>query len=188
VAGVSGGNTQVKPLEVFDHYRTAWSDIGVHLPWLRDHAHGKVLEIGVRDGISTGALLVGVAHRGGHVWSVDTEDRSGLYDDEDYSKLWTFIQANSHSESDKVLESMGQTDSNFQIDLLFIDGDHTQWGAMCDLTTYGPWAKVIAIHDINSRFSGVWEAAISYFRWKENGPFSKAEFFNASHGLGVIYR
>ena len=41
-----------------------WSDLGPHLEWLRAAAEGKVLEIGVRDGYSTSAILTGLAGAG----------------------------------------------------------------------------------------------------------------------------
>lgn len=172
----------MRPLEIYDRYQNEWSDIGLHLPWLRDHAKGKVLEIGVREGISTSALLLGVAHHGGHVWSVDI-DNCDLDFDQDNKANWTFIQADSGKDCRKVLDSIGG-----EIDLLFLDGDHSYAGCMSDLTTYGPLAKVIAVHDTNSNFVGVWESVISYFRSNHVGCFSRAEFFNGSNGLGVLYR
>ena len=115
----------MRPLEIYDKYQNEWSDIGLHLPWLRDHAHGKVLEIGVREGISTSALLLGVAHHGGHVWSVDI-DNCDLDFDQDNKANWTFI----HGRYGQVIfrESlirMGAADDSFKIDLLFLDGDHS---------------------------------------------------------------
>lgn len=174
----------MNPLEVYDKYLSSWSDIGLHLPWLRENARGNVLEIGVREGISTAALLLGVGHSGGHVWSVDLEDCSHLYNDPYH---WTFIQSDSGN-SDAVLEKMGLRDDSFKIDLLLVDGNHTYTGCMADLAAYAPWAKVIAIHDTNSKFIGVWEAMIAYFRSPHNGGFSKAEFRTQSNGLGVLYR
>ena len=88
----------------------------------------------------------------------------------------------------RVFDSMGCDRADFQIDLLFLDGDHSYAGCMSDLTTYGPLAKVIAVHDTNSNFVGVWESVISYFRSNHVGCFSRAEFFNGSNGLGVLYR
>lgn len=178
----------MKPLEVYDKYSREWSDISLHLPWLRDNAHGTVLEIGVREGISTAALLLGVAHWGGHVYSVDIEDRSELYSDNpDYAHMWTFIQADS-KDWKRVFEGIGLRDGSFSIDLLFIDGCHSYSGCISDLTTYGPWSKVIAVHDTNSEFQGVWEATIAYFRSTQptQPQFKRAEFRNESNGLGIL--
>lgn len=176
------------PLEVYDRYQREWSDIGLHLPWLREHARGKVLEIGVREGISTAALLLGATHYGGHVWSVDISDCSQLYTYPNVEAVWTFVQANSRKDSDKVLEAMG-ADKDFELDLLFVDGDHTYEGAMSDLCTYGPFAKTIAVHDTGSRYHGVWEALICYYRQMyHERDFIGAEFRNRGYGLGVLYR
>lgn len=75
---------------------SVWSDVQGHLPFLYEHAAlprgitsrggdskgesipwGKrkvILELGVRGGISTSALLAGVEKSGGHLWSVDVEE------------------------------------------------------------------------------------------------------------------
>lgn len=173
------------PLEVYDKHQSAWSDIGLHLKWLREHSSGKVLEIGTRGGISTSALITGIHDHGGHLWSVDLEDCSKLYDDRD---AWTFVQANSHTDSDRILDLMGRQDNDFRMDLLLLDGDHSYSGCISDLTNFAPWSKTIAIHDTNSEFVGVWEAVISYFRSAHIEPFKHAEFFNHSNGMGVLYR
>jgi hypothetical protein len=173
----------VNPLEVYDRYQREWSDVGLHLPWLKDNAHGRVLEIGVREGISTAALLLGVRNRGGHVWSVDIDDRSALYD----AKDWSFIKANSNVDYSRIFNEMGHRDASFKIDLLFIDGDHSYAACMSDLTMYGPYADVIAVHDTNSNYLGVWEATIAYLR-QNLSKFKRAEFRNESHGLGILYR
>jgi cephalosporin hydroxylase len=175
----------VNPLEVYDRYDKQWSDIGLHLAWLRELAHGTVVEIGVREGISTAALLLGAAHQGGHVYSVDIEDCSQLYQDH---SCWTFIKGHSGKDQERIFDELGRRDDRFSIDLLFIDGDHTFDGVMSDLTTYGPWAKVIAVHDVDSGFLGVWEAFISYFRSPHSGRFKSMEVRNASNGMGVLRR
>lgn len=161
-----------------------WSDIGAHLEWLRTHAKGHVLEIGVRDGFSTSAILAGLTKKGGHLYSVDIEDCSGLYQD----PRWTFIQGNSQTESERILDATGMRSNNHWIDLLLVDADHTFHGCLADLTNYGKYAKVIAVHDTNSEYLGVWHAVTEYFRSSWAGPFHHAEFRNASNGLGVLWR
>jgi hypothetical protein len=160
-----------------------WSDLGEHLEWLRTHAKGRAFEIGVRDGFSTSAILAGLAGTG-HLYSVDKEDCSGLYSDPN----WTFIQGNSATETELILDATGMRSNDHWIDLLFIDGDHSFHGCLADLTNYGKYAKVIAVHDTNSEYLGVWQAVTEYFRSPWAGPFHHAEFLNTSNGLGVLYR
>ena len=55
-------------------------------------ARGNVLELGVRAGVSTAALLAGVSDHGGHVWSVDRDDCAPVFAGHPH---WTFIQGDS---------------------------------------------------------------------------------------------
>lgn len=161
------------------------NDLGEHFEWLRNHANGHVLEIGVREGFSTTALLAGIYENGGgHLYSVDKDDCGGLLSD----PRWTFIQANSATEPERILDATKMSSNGLWIDLLFVDGDHTFQGCLADLTNFGKYAKVIAIHDTNSEWLGVWQAVMEYFRSSWSGPFERAEFFTGSHGLGVLYR
>jgi len=64
----------------FRRRRSVWSDIVDHLPRLYSEAARRplvrVIELGVRTGNSTAALLAGAEAVGGHVWSVDKESPS----------------------------------------------------------------------------------------------------------------
>jgi len=160
------------------------SDIAEHLAWITAHARGKVMEIGVREGRSTAAILMGLARNGGHLWSIDKENYGDLYCD----SHWTFIQANSLTESERILDATNMKSNHLWIDLLLIDGDHTYAGCLSDLTNFGRYAKIIAIHDTNSEWLGVWQAVTEYFRSPFSGTFRRAEFRNKSNGLGVLYR
>lgn len=101
----------------------AEGDMKDFLPWLRGHAKGNVLEIGVRDGASTSALLLGLEEHGGHLYSVDIQDSSHLFE---CHSQWTFIRANSAAR-DIIERNLPQ-----DIDLLLIDGDHSRAGVLND--------------------------------------------------------
>lgn len=172
------------PLEVYEKNEAEFSDLAEHLQFFRKNARGTVLEIGVREGVSTAALLVGVGEHGGHLWSIDIDDYSHLY----MSSDWTFIQGNSVTESDRILHETNRMSNELWIDLLFIDGDHSYAACLSDLTNFGKYAKIIAVHDTNSAWLGVWQAVIEYYRAPWSGEFTGARFINGSHGLGILYR
>jgi len=102
----------------------ASGDMKDFAPWLREHAHGNVMEIGVRDGASTSAFLLGVEDNGGHVYSIDVADCSHLF--RGHSQ-WTFIHSNSTN------RNFVFTQIPYEIDVLLIDGDHSRAGVMADL-------------------------------------------------------
>ena len=109
--------------------------------WLREHARGNVMEIGVRDGASTSAFLSGVEEHGGHVYSIDVEPCGNLFAGH---PQWTFIQANS-TDLQAVIRQIP-----YQIDLLLIDGDHSRAGVLADFE-YARQVRaggLILFHDI----------------------------------------
>ena len=167
-----------RPARVYNHYQTEWSDIRDHLPRLRAAARGNVLEIGARAGISTAALLLGVEEKGGHVWSVDIDDCSRLFDGH---PQWTFIQ----SDSRNVKSCAFGTEVMPEFDLLFVDGDHTFEGCLDDLINYGPSSKVIMVHDTDcaDTYPGVRKAVEKFLALH---PERKIEWRHESFGMAVI--
>lgn len=159
--------------EAYAEVLRAGSDIHHHLPFLNELARGKVMEIGVRQGASTAALLAGIEEHGGHLWSVDKDDRPVFPGHPE----WTFIQAHSVKDSAKIKVIIPQT-----LDLLLIDGDHSYEAVSSDLENYGDRAKVIALHDAEEH--GVLTAISDYcFRYELDFKVRKHSF-----GLGVITR
>lgn len=170
------------PHEQYLHRLTYWSDILGHLPRLYEMAKGNVLELGVRDGNSTAALLAGVAERGGHLWSVDIAD---------YSKAvkphpqWTFIRADS-------LDVGRITGAGVpsELDLLFIDTDHTYERTLAELTTWGARVKrggAIVLHDTdNADFPDVRKAIEAYEKAVDG--ITQTRFIDDFFGLGVLYK
>src|SRR5258708_22885379 len=109
------------------------------IPWIKEHAAGTCLEIGVRNGASTSAFLSGLEKNGGVLLSVDTADCSQLFAGH---PQWKFIQTNSQNPKLHVPE----------LDVLLIDGDHTREGYRADLEKFYPMVKpggYILSHDID---------------------------------------
>jgi methyltransferase family protein len=153
-----------------------YPDIFHHMPRLREASHGNVLEIGVRHGASTCALLVGVEEHGGHVYSVDIEDCSRLF----YGHpQWTFIQSDS-----RMVRAIMSVIPKY-LDLLFIDGDHTWGGVFSDLTNYGPFANKIMLHDADAANSPqIIQASRDYL--DQSVRHRSLVIYEDSHGLAVI--
>jgi predicted O-methyltransferase YrrM len=111
-----------------------WSDIQQHLPELRSSAAcypaGAVLELGVRWGTSTAALLAGVAQAGGHLWSVDIVPPtvSGWWAS---TGLWTL------SIGDDLDPAVAARQPP-ELDVLFIDTSHVYEQTLGELRTYAP--------------------------------------------------
>ncbi len=123
----------------------AGSDIGLHLPYLHQRAKGAqvVLELGVRNGASTAALLCGVEESDGHLWSVDVDQPQPPGNEFLGHPRWTFIQGDD-------MDPAVYRQTPVEIDLLFIDSSHRYQHTFDELTTYGPRVRiggVILLHD-----------------------------------------
>lgn len=161
--------------EQYEYWLTHWSDVQAHLPTLYEYARGNVLELGVRAGVSTSALLAGVTDHGGHVWSVDRDDCSPVFGNHPH---WTFVQADSCEEIEGLPD---------ELDCLFIDTEHTAERTLRELCTWGPIVKkggVILLHDTDdgSTYPGVRTAMEDYCERTKRTP----EYHEGSYGLGVI--
>lgn len=159
-----------------------WSDVQTHLPMLYDCARGNVLELGVRAGISTTALLAGVEAHGGHVWSVDRDDCRAVWS---RHPAWTFVQADSLDI--RAIGAATNWDVLQPLDCLFIDTEHTETRTLAELQTWGPYVRkggVILLHDTDdmSTYPGV-RKAIEAYCLPADLPF---EYHSGSYGLGVI--
>ena len=149
-----------------------WSDIQAHLPRLYEAAKGECLEIGVRSGVSTSALLAGLEEHGGHLYSLDINDCPVFAG----HPQWTFIRGNS------VIADLTPNIPKF--DLVFVDGDHTRFGAQMDLDTYGRKGTVVMVHDTDcpDTFPGVREAVENFV--KETGR--SVIWHHGSYGMAEI--
>jgi len=113
------------------------SDIQDHLQRLFDAAAGNCLEIGVRAGVSTSAILSGLEQHGGHLWSIDIDPDCGNRWPQ--HPQWTFICA------DSLKPLPVELPSHFTMAL--IDGDHAYESAISDLQTFAPLAAKVFVHD-----------------------------------------
>ena len=154
----------------------------------RYHRAGEnitIFEIGVRRGISTLAFLRGLDKRletippdegRGFLYSIDIDDRSDAIRTKSYQYLkknWEFILG----DSTKIVWDK-------EIDILFIDGNHTYEYCKADYEKYEPFVKeggFIFLHDVLFPRYGVKDY------WKEI-KYSKIILpFNKS-GLGIVYK
>jgi Methyltransferase domain len=178
-----------KELRIYDEWTSRFSvgrkyqtmlgdnnlDTWAHLPFLKEHAKGNVLEIGVHCGISTTALLAGVEENGGHVYSVDVHPscRYVWYG----HPQWTFF----------CPWAWDEVNTGGPIDLLFIDGDHSYEGVMADLSRYSFLVNpggLILCHDADTAsFPGVRKAIDEYC----SAHGLKHELRRGSSGMEVIY-
>ena len=166
-----------------------FSDIQAHLVRLYDFTvqipvkEKVVVELGVRWGISTVALLAAVNDSGGHLYSVDIDDCPGvrrLYGSE---SNWTFI----NGDDMKVVKGWIRS-----IDHLFIDTSHTFDHTLNELREWGKWIRsggIITLHDLyglDGEKSEVWDAIEQYL--KENPEKYDFRAFEGSYGLGLLRR
>lgn len=170
------------PKEIYEQFAggAQWSDIGGHLQRLREAARGNVLEIGVRGGISTAALLLGVKDHGGHVWSLDVGDYGPVFGgDPD----WTFIQGHSVRDSDRLLLEVLPP----ELDMLLIDSDHTYETTRNELYFYALLLRkggVVFLHDTDLHWAGVRRALDEFAKEMKCVPVYHA----GSFGMGELRR
>lgn len=138
----------------------------------------NILEIGVRWGTSTNALLWGLRNRARNnnqkLYSIDITNCDHVVTNEELRKYWEFIQGKS---SEVVW--------NKKIDILLIDGDHSYNGVKSDYLKYEPFVKengIILMHDV------LWpkKSPIKVF-WDEV-QYPKSILPLSRSGLGIIYK
>jgi Methyltransferase domain len=173
VEGMETETTMGKSPEfIYDYFTSGdqWSDIQDHLPMLRKNAKGRVLEIGVRTGISTAALLCGVKENGGHVTSIDIEDCNIFAGDKD----WTFVKADSRQPSLRIQSAF---------DMVLIDGDHSYYACLNDLLRFGSRSPLIFLHDYD--MSNVKNAVEQFM--KDYPSYTLTVYYN-SFGMAKLER
>jgi len=167
----------VTPLVAYEQALSTWSDLGPHLKRLHDLtveiAAQQVIELGVRSGVSTSALLAAVEETGGRVWSCDIEDHRAP-DAVASNPRWTFHLGDDRRSADSAPE---------RCDLLFIDTSHKGAHTRTELALYGPRVReggIIVLHDAD--LPGVFGPAYRYAQAVER----TLTYYPGSHGLAVI--
>jgi predicted O-methyltransferase YrrM len=158
--------------EGYDANLAKWSDVQDHLPLLRKLARGNVMEIGVRSGVSTSALLAGIEDNGGKLYSVDINPCQAFSHPD-----WIFIQTDSITGAEELKKMIPA-----ELELLFVDGDHSYEGCLSDLNNFGPRAKTILVHDTISDFPGVIQA-VKEFAASSGRPVT---YHEGSYGMAEI--
>jgi len=154
------------------------SDIQDHLARLRASAQGTVLELGVRGGNSTAALLAGIEERGGALWSVDIDPNCAILFEG--HPQWHFVRADSRDEA--AVSAAGLPD---ELDVLFVDTLHTYEQVRDELGVWGDRVVaggVILFHDTDS-FPEIRRAIEEWCRTR-GVPY---RFLGGSNGLGIAY-
>lgn len=132
--------------EIYRHRLSVWSDIQSQMPLLYAGAASRpgcrVLELGVRAGNSTSALLAGAEAAGGRVWSVDIDDSLRFSREWHDSGIWSYICA------DDMAIDLGLLPD--RVDVLFIDTSHTFEHTLGELRRFVPLVApggVVLMHD-----------------------------------------
>lgn len=150
-------------------------DFDPYLPlaaaWVEALRAKVVVELGVRTGVSTRALLAGARAAGGRVWGVDLDDRHGIDD-----PLFTFVHAD-------AADVAGRWDA---IDLLHVDTDpHTEEQTRRWLALYASKCRAVALHDSHHPGFGV-GAAVRAFA--AAGGWVVYEYWGNPSGWTVLTR
>jgi len=139
--------------------------------WVRALRARVVVELGVRAGSSTRALLAGVAETGGQVWGVDLNDIHGIDD-----TRFHFLLADAADVADRW-ES---------IDLLHIDTDpHTEEQTRKWFALYAHRCRAIALHDTHHPNFSVGAAVRTFI---EQGGWTVFEYWGNPSGWTVLAR
>lgn len=163
----------------FEAFRRHPSDIQHHVPMLRDlvveTSARQVIELGVRSGVSTVALLAGLEQTDGRLWSCDIAGHTAPPECE-ASGRWTF-----HHGDDRLEQTLAAAPGS--CDLLFIDTSHEYAHTQQELWTWGMRVRqggVVVMHDAD--LDGVSVPAV---RWAlERG--ATLTVHPHDHGLVVI--
>lgn len=134
----------------FGRSLTEWSDIQGHVQRLHDLVielgAKSVLELGVRDAVSTSAFLAALEQTGGQLYSVDInipQHKINEYND----PRWSFFQGlSTHPTVTDLAELAGP------FDIVFVDTDHTYELTRDEIVAWSPRVRsggAMVFHDTN---------------------------------------
>lgn len=168
------------------HRLGKWSDIQGHMPFLYETVRGctkpVVIELGVREGNSTSALLAAVTSAHGELWSVDAAPPAvpGEWRED---PRWHFLQADDMSPQAAAWLPA-------RCDVLFIDTSHTYGHTLAELRAYVPRVRAggtVLLHDTCTVEDGEPDSevakALDVFCGETGLEWSSRP---GSYGLGVI--
>ncbi len=175
--------SQIKPQNSLEAHMLKRTDINEHLMTLymltKQLKLSTTVELGIRTGESTVALLFAAKEIGGTVTSIDIIDCPKAVSEVSslgLSEHWSFIKGDDLS-----------VEWETPIDHLFIDTSHDYDQTLKELQKFEPWVKVggiITLHDI-VLFPPVLQAVNDYLMQRSGLELYK--YFN-NNGLAVIFK
>ena len=133
-------------LEEYQRRLGEWSDIQDHMPFLHEtvlsYPAPSVIELGVRSGNSTSALLSAAELAGGYLWSCDTREPD-VPSEWFGSPRWAFIPGSSLGQHTLFLMPK-------LVEVVFIDSSHEFDQTLAELLEYVPRVRpggVVLLHD-----------------------------------------
>jgi predicted O-methyltransferase YrrM len=162
-----------------------WLELAALMDLLRRHNPRTIVEIGTRLG-GWPYCVAGVIAPGAHFICVDLRDASrrqkvaGLMQEQGFKV--TFIQSDSRT----ALPAVQQALAGAPLDVLHIDGDHSEKGARSDYEIYSPLVRaggLIVMHDVTN--PEPWAAGLrAYWNELKAAPHFALEF-SARGGGGI---
>lgn len=173
-------------LAVFEEVAAAPSDINEHLPTfvdlcIRTDAQ-KVIELGVRSGVSTIGWLYGLEQTGGHLWSVDIDGKPRLTADH-----WTFVQGD-----DMSPDTLAQLPD--VVDIVFVDTSHMYQHTCDEIAAYKSRVRpggCMVFHDVAVEVFGhlqeePWPVRRAVKEWVRRDDL-RSDWWANNNGLAVVW-
>jgi len=143
-----------------------------------------VIELGVRSGESTVALLEGVHQTEGHLWSVDvdpclmTQEMVKVYG---MLPRWRFVQGDD-------IEFAAKWDKAVPVDIVFVDTSHQYEHTKKEIVAFEPLVRPggrLIFHDTTTHAHGVLDPINEFLKEHPNYAFRN---YPHNSGLGVVLK